>query len=362
MRYKAVVFAILVLFFLAGQGSGWCRTNDMKQLCANCHTMHNSAGGLEVTPGGIGVQNYLLNSTCYGCHSGTNTAGSMPYVTNVAGEPNYGTTGTSAAGVVNGTLAGGSFYWVSQGDNGKGHNVEGLEIVAQGPRTPPGGSKVFDNTSPSTALTCAGTNGCHGNLAVAGQIPAMYRTHHANPALPVDGASVASSYRFLNGIVGLEDLDYEFTVSSAADNHNQYRGSARSADNDLDTSSISHLCAVCHGFFHNGGGNNGVGDPGFVSPWIRHPVDYDMNDAVGAEYQDYGGAGNQYLVETPVASDDLTGGAKSTVLKSPGDAIITCITCHRAHGSRFDSSLRWDYKSWPASGYNGCGDCHTFKD
>ncbi|MCK4838726.1 MAG: hypothetical protein KAS94_07960, partial [Desulfobulbaceae bacterium] len=56
---------------------------------------------------------------------------------------------------------------------------------------------------------------------------------------------------------------------------------------------------------------------------------------------------------------------KSTVtLGGVGDgtAIITCITCHRAHGSPYDYSLRWNYKAWPGATAGGCYDCHTVKN
>ena len=95
-------------------------------------------------------------------------------------------------------------------------------------------------------------------------------------------------------------------------------------------------------------------------PWIRHPVDYAM--PLTGEYAAYGyPAVSDYNFVTPVGSVDVSA-KKPTVTGLGGDTIITCVTCHRAHGSPYDYSLRWNYKNWPDAGYNGCGDCHTAKN
>ena len=178
--------------------------------------------------------------------------------------------------------------------------------------------------------------------------------------MTLDGSTLAKSYRFLEGniagqfIAGTEDEDWELSVAS--DDHNQYQGMVRTLESQGDPTAISSLCARCHGDFHN----DYTGS--FASPWFRHPVDYDLY-GLGGEYAGYGGAGT-YVVETPLGRDTAATAVVSDVFASAaqGEAIITCITCHRAHGSRYAFSLRWDYQAWPAGGYNGCGDCHTFKE
>jgi hypothetical protein len=93
-----------------------------------------------------------------------------------------------------------------------------------------------------------------------------------------------------------------------------------------------------------------------------------MGDATGSEYAGYGdGGAGIYNVRTPLASSTIPDPIPGSVtLGGVGDgtAIITCITCHRAHGSPYDYSLRWDYKRWPGAGGDnngGCYDCHTVK-
>lgn len=291
-----------------------------------------------------------MSATCSVCHTGSNDATDgikdMPFVTDLA-LPTYG----PGAG---GTLAGGSFYWVAGGFDLKGHNVAGVGATQVLGRLPPGGSTTFDS------LTCSGTNGCHGNRSEPSQVKAILGSHHA-PEVAVDGLSVATSYRLLDEATGVEDNDWEYSL--AASDHNQYKGNARGADTDLDNSTISHLCATCHGKFHSGSDPDGISNEvPIASPWIRHPVDFDMG-GIGGEYLAYG-PGGAYNVLTPLA-DNIATSVLSNVnlVAANNDAIITCITCHRAHGSPYDYSLRWDYKSWPGGDNNGgCYHCHTVKN
>lgn len=339
-----VVFAVLMGPFFHDMCSA--RSAEMKKPCSTCHTIHNSEENIARAAGG--PLEALMTATCAGCHTGTNDGDpDKPFVFDIAA-PAYG----PGAG---GTLAGGSFSWVGGADL-KGHNVVGVGATQVLGRTPPGGSPLTFDT-----LTCAGENGCHGDRSVASQVKSIWGSHHSpEESSSTNGSTIARSYRFLEGISGVEDPDWEYTL--AFDDHNQYKGDARGSDVDTDTFSISHLCAKCHGAFHSGA------NPSFASPWLRHPVDYDMGDATGSEYAGYGdGGAGIYNVRTPLASSTIPDPIPGSVtLGGVGDgtAIITCITCHRAHGSPYDYSLRWDYKRWPGAGGDnngGCYDCHTVK-
>ncbi|MBW2020585.1 MAG: hypothetical protein JRI65_11395 [Deltaproteobacteria bacterium] len=89
------------------------------------------------------------------------------------------------------------------------------------------------------------------------------------------------------------------------------------------------------------------------------------NTAVGSEYRTYNGDGSTYSVVAPVASEDV-----STVVSSVSysdDTIVTCLSCHRAHGSDYADLLRWDYSGMVAgttgtTAGTGCFLCHTAKD
>ena len=111
-----------------------------------------------------------------------------------------------------------------------------------------------------------------------------------------------------------------------------------------------------------------------ASPWLRHPTDFSLNDVSTTEYAAYNGAAvpgaASYSVVAPVGSVnvsavlsqvDVTQGAATN------NAIVTCISCHRAHGSPYSDLLRWQYDethilAGGGEGNVGCFICHTTKD
>ncbi len=323
--------------------------------CSSCHSMHNSQDGSEVFAGG--PQEALLNNDCIGCHTGQNQAnGDYPFVFN-SGGATYGTD----------TLAGGNFYWVTQlNGDAKGHNVEGIAAIDGSLDAPPGFNASFNlngaiaggSWGTTERLTCAGTNGCHGRhvaddlSAITSMTAAVKGGHHGDDAT-IDGSTVAKSYRFLYGIIGIEDPDREFTASDNSTDHNQYHGV--DSDGGTDQRTISYLCAECHGTFH--------ADKGTGSPWLRHPTDFDMGNVKSKEYGGYNGgtsASAPYSIITPVASNlDTVTGVQATVFDQADDAIVTCVSCHRAHGTPYYKLMRWDY----ANSIGGaCTNCHTSKN
>lgn len=338
--------------------------------CGNCHTMHNSQNNSEVVQNmvnGVFVESSapneaLLNTNCIGCHQGDNSSGGFvtPYVLQTTA-PTYNATGTEGDTT---TLAGGNFYWVSNTDEAMGHNVEGIAPVDSRLGNIPPGSP--GDTPLDSQLTCAGTTGCHGDRSVSGEINAMLTAHHGNDTTVwKTGDTLAQSYRFLLGVQGLEDLSYEYRPNSGQ--HNKYYGKDRTSSDDEDQGTISSLCAQCHSNFHNGASQISSGGFGTSSSvWLRHPTDFDMGRAQSStEYDGYnGGTGtnNTYSVISPVATANTSATVNSTVFTIADDAIVMCLSCHRAHGTPYKSILRWDYKAWPGGGYNGCAVCHTTKD
>lgn len=339
--------------------------------CGNCHTMHNSQDGVSVTASG-NTMGVLLNTGCIGCHTGTNSGTTtVPYVLDGTGAP------------VTTSLAGGNFYWVANGTDNTGHNVLGVATgdLALGD-TPPGNLGV----ALGSQLTCGGTMGCHGQN-VADEFGAIAGGHHGSGGsiLAADTTKhftagsttdMSDAYRMLSGVIGIEDDDWEFTTATAAD-HNQYYGVARTSETGTALGSVSNLCAKCHGSFHAGSGNVSTS---FSSPWVRHPTDFDMATASGTEYAFYnGGDGTNpapYSTEAPVAATIVAAGTATaaplatvnvTSATANASAIVTCLSCHRAHGSANADLLRWDYSliSAATGGPNnntGCFICHTTKD
>lgn len=350
--------------------------------CGSCHTMHNSRGGSPMAESYDATTktwtwqstpySSLLRNGCIGCHYGTNSAGSnRPRVLARVGAP----TTTS--------LAGGDFYWVSQGADNTGHNVAGLTTVDSilG-TTPPGGTDL------GTQLTCASTTGCHGTQDTTDEIASIAGGHHGDGGTLLTDTSkrfvagsttdMSNAFRMLSGVIGIEDDNWEFGATTADDgttNHNQYYGVDRAADGAPAAGSISSLCANCHGEFHTGAIS---ADGSMSSPWVRHPTDFDMARATGTEYASYnGGDGTNpapYSLIAPVASNTITGADADLLANvnvtngsADGSAIVTCLSCHRAHGSPYADLLRWDYTgsmepSHTGPNNTGCFICHTTKD
>ncbi len=365
---KGWMWLILCLSFVLGfYGVGYAKVSGP---CANCHTMHYSqtpwpSQWPTSTPSGAtGPFRALTVSDCVGCHSGSSAikTGNIPVV-NMTTDP--GTTGPGH------TLAGGNFYWVVNGDDTAGHNVSYL--VGQDSNlglTPPGwdpsatsgftfGQVAGGATTWTTQLTCAGTYGCHGDHTQADDFAAIYGAHHTDDST-IDGSSVGKSYRFLAGILGIEDSDWEYTASDNSTDHNEYKGANGNASY-ADKTTISYLCAECHGYFHSQIG-------GSTHPWLRHPTDIALPGS-GTEYYYYNGGtgtGNPYSVVAPVGEVDLSNGVQSTVNPGTGtNDIVLCISCHRAHGSENADLLRWDYSTCTAGSTTstgcGCFICHTQK-
>ncbi len=363
-----LIFLFLVLLFLPVSVSAF-----VTGPCTDCHTMHHSQDGGALTAwGDNGPYAALLTVDCIGCHSGDNVVdGKVPFVMPETMVPNYGVTGTESSTT---TLAGGNFYWVLANDT-RGHNVAGYcnpdaTMLPGDGALPPGfagGRAAGDGTVPgggswpvNKQITCAGTYGCHGSHGVTGAAGALSGGHHAlsGPSIP-DPENSPADYRMLVGIAGIEDPAWE--LKPIASRHNQYHG----VDNpgSTDTATISYFCSECHGRFHY---NDDAAAPS-VSPWLRHPTNFDMSQASGSEYANYNeviGVGVYSLV-APVASDQglpaNRGVIQDRVMESgsQSDAIITCLSCHRAHGSPYYKSMRWDYAGSATGG--DCSVCHTSK-
>ena len=329
--------------------------------CANCHTMHNSQGGASVVPSTKALQESLLNDDCLGCHTGSNdfdnTDERTPHVYNT-GSVDYGDDGT-----LGDTLAGGTFKYINITDPDQdtfGHNVVDLKNPEGVLFDPPGyytiegvgGLQAADGTIPGinrdwdgAQITCAGTYGCHGSHDTTSNTVAIRGGHHSDVAIGIDN-SPAAGYRMLVGIEGIEDSDWEYMPDK--NNHNQYKGGIN------DTSTISYLCAECHGTFHDG--SNG-------SPWLRHPTDYVMSSpaAIATGNSDYSGTDPAYLPATPLASSSEPIALVTKIDFTNGeDSIVTCISCHRAHGSPYYKSMRWSYAKSNDGGLSS--DCHTSKN
>ncbi len=382
MKKVLIVFVAIASLLLVSYGSSYA----IQGQCVNCHTMHNSQNGTRMadqdTPYGS-----LLRAGCISCHT-QNGAGQG--ATNTYGAPIVFHTTNPAAQGGGYTLAGGDFYWVATGygaTDSTGHNVAGIAgvdaaIAANlGNYVPPGWDAgatpgalndgqitVSGGTgSWSTQLNCAGTYGCHGVHNQSGDFPGMKGAHHNNPGIAQTQAdtptTIGDSYRFLSGIKGLENSQWNWNETTSS--HNEYFGS-----NDLTVRSstavgyankrtISYMCAECHGAYHSY-----IDAAPLGTPWLRHPTDIVLGRGAGTEYSAYNpDGGNQYSLQAPVARASVPADSSPTI--NTASDIVMCLSCHRAHGSNQPDILRWDYSGMIAGStapHTGCFVCHTTKN
>jgi len=345
-----------------------------KGACLDCHSSTRAV---------------LLRLDCVGCHAkelNTNnkiSAEGWPQIalnTGIGGPTPY--------------LAGGNYKYVfgipPYGDE-YGHNVHGFgDGNINNPDgnigyTPPGYDSNYDPSSGdfqpganSQAIMCAGQNGCHGNRDTTIPYLAMKRTHHADDSMlkfggPInesqqgngagggDTLAAGKSYRFLYNVHGGEDTDWQATLS--ATDHNEYKGATFAArvlaggQNWANIDTISELCAECHGYFH---ASDEITDqtPPTGTPWKRHPTDAILPGS--GEYASY----TAYSTQAPVARVTIPNSPSGAVNPGTNDAIVMCLSCHRAHASEFPDILRWDYSTMIAGGggSGGCFTCHTTKN
>jgi hypothetical protein len=220
------------------------------------------------------------------------------------------------------------------------------------------GDEVSANPCASCHRTLAteltGCNGCHvpfhhaaGDNEVTGQEEGWYRFL---------GSVMQRGDEFAptpDGVVGIEDPDWE--QSPTATRHNTYQGTTAPYTSFLDSRSINQKCAGCHGLFH--------GETVADSVWIRHPVDMTIPDS--GEFTAF----TTYNPLVPIARQSVNASHDNSSAITHDSDVVSCISCHRPHGSPYPAMLRWAYRAWPGDdpytgspAVNVCAVCHTTKD
>ena len=356
------VFVLLVVGLLTPVFCSAAVTGD----CTICHTMHNSedgapvaytfnaSGGTDISPTPI---KGLLKTDCLGCHSstGAETIGTLggapvPIVFNTT-EPTYPPDSSTTS-----TLAGGNFHWLANKGGAYGHDIYGISAtVSTPPASAPGGVARTGNCvhcHGSLATAKSGCEGCHvaehhiGGNAFANRVQGWYRSL---------GSVMLKSTNFdtsPEGVIGIESPDWEQSPSSIQ--HNSYQGSVGLYSSYLESGSINQKCAGCHGRFH--------AETLSTTTWIRHPVDVAIPNS--GEFLGM----TTYDPLVPVARPSLSAADANFSNINRGSDLVSCISCHRAHGSPYPAMLRWGYRDWPGidshtlqPAFNGCAVCHTNK-
>ncbi|BDV42813.1 cytochrome c [Geotalea uraniireducens] len=360
MRFKPVlVTAALVVFGTAGFSYAF-HSGGVAE-CEGCHTMHNSLGGQAM---GAGTQYnanaYLLqgtdqSSTCLNCHAHADTAPSsyhiMTYPTPGAGLPPVELT------------PGGDFAWLkkdyswvprtgaatetSPGER-HGHNVVAADfgyVVDSTLTTAPGGSY------PADKLSCISCHDPHGKYRV------LSDGTQATTGKPIkssgsygavgDSNFAVGTYRLLAGTgytpVSVGGFAFTQPALYAAVPSSYNRSEATSDTRVAYGKGTSEWCANCHVNMHSTLGS------GFV-----HPAGQNLGTTIINNYNAYVKSGDMTGTSTtaftsmvPFQSDQLTDNSALFALTSKTDGPsgsdkVSCLSCHRAHATGWDSMTRWN--------------------
>lgn len=370
------VLAVVALPVFAGE---W--HSGTNNLCTDCHTMHfsmqhnfDSAGAPSVTPApngnwlsANGPNAFLLkdqvNFLCLGCHDGQTFA---PDVLGV----DTNATGHRSAGALNEAALGAPY------DEWKGHTLDSTDTPPGYDPTVVGASATWYNAA--NGLECISCHAQHGPTAAfrnlgpyslggaAGNARPTYVIDTTNTATQDVWVNLASPYTPNTGNAAVFGPYYSFGLVTF--NRNDATVGTTLTSNRIDT-----FCATCHGTFHGGPGDTGIGASAVaLDGFIRHPTSQVVIGAAGA--QGYGGhsALSRYTTATTQVRVYASDRAAFT------DASPGCITCHKAHGNQNPFGLFFLNRNAPtvdeqggyaagqiedANGYgqgyrNLCGQCH----
>jgi hypothetical protein len=390
---KQIKFAVAAAIALS-YGSAYAFHSGGVAECNGCHTMHGSYEGKQVTAyttdDGLGLPTSIVNvpiplayltagpyllkgsdqsSACLNCHSGPSLSSYhvLTYPAPAAG-----------AAPVNYT-PGGDFAWLgkdyswevrsgtweeSKGER-KGHNVVSADygLAADSVLTvAPGG------TYPNTALACSSCHDPHGKYRVMADgtiedgkttsLPIIGNGSYQSSKAPTTWGAIGA-YRILGGI-GYEPkstpgFPFANTIPIAV---------ARATYNVKESDTVinrvaygagmSEWCANCHSGIHL--------NQAYVSgqTGLRHPAGNDakLPDFVITNYNSYRKSGDlsgdptgaaSYSTLTPFEEGTTDVAALKTLQATTnvktgpvaGQANVSCMSCHRAHATGFDSMLRF---------------------
>lgn len=341
--------------------------------CEGCHSMHNSSEGSAAVAGGLG--SYLLrggdpSSVCLHCHEASGLPG-----------PRVHFVSTSSSDLPTGAAPkqlnpGGDFGWLkktyawtptpgaaqltSPGER-HGHNVVASEYgyLPDGAHaTAPGG------TYPSGSFSCTSCHDPHGKYrrlpggtVAATGLPVVDSGSYASSPDPVPDAWAVGVYRLLGG-VGYQPrsfpagLAFSFPPPDAVAPDVYNRSEAVTQTRVAYGRGMSEWCANCH---------PGMLQVGVTAQMngLRHPTGNDakLPNNFQTNYIAYVKTGSIANTDPTRAYLSLVpfeeGTANYATLKSHArsdDAYLngpdsqsntSCLSCHRAHASGFDSIMRY---------------------
>lgn len=325
-----ILVAVAMLAFVAGPvAGGEYHSGSSGILCSDCHTVHASKDGQASIP-----NPYLLKYSgeiplCLSCHDGTDQNAPDIISNGTSSSPNsvvttqYSSKYGSSAGLFQ------SDYLTAQSDFG--HDLSG-------PVTAP----LSTGFSRPSGLTCSDCHNIHGS--------GNYRNLVSDP-----NPSHAGTFNIVLGTNVSETVRVNVTAPNPAAAYDSGNVGLYTANN------FRGWCTDCHDAIAQ--------DAQGTSPahFVRHPADVGIGGSYGhtalsnwlagttSETTGFGTSIGDSAVGIPRLRYGSASGSSSVT--ATGDT-VTCLSCHKAHGSAHSSGLTWPYLSNSADSLSGCQQCH----
>lgn len=329
--------------------------------CEGCHSMHNPMSGALLTKSDA-------SSTCLNCHENPNDTGPSSY---------HVSTAEAKLGAGQAPLQrspGGDFGWLKKSYtftvrgtvNNEAGQTHGHNIIAKDYNysvdtdfsQAPGGSF---NSSSLSCISCHDQHSAWRRTDMSGTLvkpeigkavpPIANSGSYHSSADPISGSTAVGVFRLLAGKGWVADnVTFDVEPPHVVVNSSYNRTEATSQVRDAYGKGMGEWCATCHPDMHTNSGR------------LVHPVTQQFNDTVFTNYNAYVKSGDltgdqtksySSLAPYEIGASDyavLKTQASYTVKQQPGpasasEAVVMCLSCHRAHATGWPDGLRWMYQA-----------------
>ncbi len=298
--------------------------------CSDCHIMHASKDG-TLYNGGAGndklLQGASVNALCLTCHD--NNAG-VPDVVATGGTVT--TPGDTLIQDYNSVDPYGNGAGSFQGDYATASSGVGHNLYATSALTAIQGTW----TSDPTGMKCSDCHSVHS------------ATNWRN--LKTKPGGIATAITIAAGTQVFEDVAFTAPPASTGQVRDHYKASNVGF---ADTANIVSWCVGCHTNITS-------------SATTKHPQSVAVSAISDAGAHWTGGTGVGFgttvgdgTAGIPRVRFGQTGASYAAVTTAAATNQVFCLTCHKGHGSKYDSTLVWPHYEGGADQTSACGQCHN---